>query len=326
MGDETVEKLTKDSQYREYTRAVNPLGQGTIPPVATADFLHTLHEQGPTRVIPFDLSEKLECSWTGTSPALLSNFIRIEPNEEISTRVNATSELYYVIRGSGVSTAGDTEIRWSKGDFVVVPGGRQCKHRATDDAALYWVHDEPLLAYLGTTVSEERFAPTLYPAEVCARELEKVASDPHAHQRNRISVLLGNTAFPQTMTVTHTLWAMLGILPTNSVQLPHRHNSVALDLILDCAPGCYTLIGRGVRDDGTLLDPIRQDWHPYSAFVTPPFMWHSHHNESGQPAHLIPIQDAGLHNYLRTLDIEFSHANQGRRKSDSQQGVVNELV
>jgi len=30
-------------------------------------------------------------------------------------------------------------------------------------------------------------------------------------------------------------------------------------------------------------------------------------NESGAPAHLIPIQDAGLHTYLRTLDIQFYH-------------------
>ncbi|HWU39964.1 MAG TPA: hypothetical protein VN203_20120 [Candidatus Acidoferrum sp.] len=33
----------------------------------------------------------------------------------------------------------------------------------------------------------------------------------------------------------------------------------------------------------------------------------SHHNESGAPAHLMPIQDAGLHTYLRTLDIKFFH-------------------
>ena len=34
-------------------------------------------------------------------------------------------------------------------------------------------------------------------------------------------------------------------------------------------------------------------------------MWHAHFNESGAPAHLIPIQDAGLQTYLRTLDIRF---------------------
>ena len=41
--------------------------------------------------------------------------------------------------------------------------------------------------------------------------------------------------------------------------------------------------------------------------MTPPGLWHSHHNESGAPAHLMPIQDAGLHTYLRTLDIHFVH-------------------
>jgi len=35
-------------------------------------------------------------------------------------------------------------------------------------------------------------------------------------------------------------------------------------------------------------------------------LWHAHFNESGAPAHLIPIQDAGLQTYLRSLDIRFS--------------------
>lgn len=50
----------------------------------------------------------------------------------------------------------------------------------------------------------------------------------------------------------------------------------------------------------------RFDWEPRSIFITPPGLWHSHHNESGQPAHVLPIQDAGLHTYLRTLSILFS--------------------
>jgi gentisate 1,2-dioxygenase len=46
-------------------------------------------------------------------------------------------------------------------------------------------------------------------------------------------------------------------------------------------------------------------------FVTPPGLWHSHHNESGHPAHILPIQDAGLHTFLRTLDIRFSRSRSG---------------
>ena len=48
------------------------------------------------------------------------------------------------------------------------------------------------------------------------------------------------------------------------------------------------------------------DWEPHGAFVTPPGMWHAHHNESGERAWIIPIQDAGLHTYLRSLDIRFA--------------------
>ena len=43
---------------------------------------------------------------------------------------------------------------------------------------------------------------------------------------------------------------MLGVLPADRVQRPHRHQSVALDLITDCAPGCYTLVGRDARRTG----------------------------------------------------------------------------
>ena len=33
---------------------------------------------------------------------------------------------------------------------------------------------------------------------------------------------------------------------------------------------------------------------------------HSHHNETGTPAWVLPMQDAGLYTYQRTLDIRFS--------------------
>jgi len=122
-----------------------------------------------------------------------------------------------------------------------------------------------------------------------------------------VSVLLANKAFDQTRTITHVLWAMFGVLPAHSVQLPHHHESVALDLIIDCPPDCYTMIGESIDDQGHIKHPRRADWKPGSAFVTPPGLWHSHHNETGEPAHLLPIQDAGLHTYLRTLDIHFFH-------------------
>jgi len=307
MESDTPAELEKDVQYFEYTKAANPLNRGTIVQVPYAELPSKLHEEGSTRIIPFDLSDKLKTEGRATSPNLSASFIRIKPGEQLTTSVNATSELYYVIRGTGTTSTRGTEIDWSVGDFFVIPGGKDAAHKAQSDSALYWITDEPLLSYLGVTVSKERFSPTIYKAADCERELAKVAADPNATDRNRVSVLLANKNFPQTLTVTHTLWAMFGLLPVDSVQPPHRHNSVALDLILDCKPGCYTLISRDIDENGKLIKPVRQDWKPYSAFVTPPYLWHSHHNESGAPAHLIPIQDAGLQTYMRTLDIEFAH-------------------
>ena len=45
---------------------------------------------------------------------------------------------------------------------------------------------------------------------------------------------------------------------------------------------------------------------PGAAFVTPAGHWHGHVNESGEDALLLPIQDAALHTYLRSLDIRFT--------------------
>lgn len=91
------------------------------------------------------------------------------------------------------------------------------------------------------------------------------------------------------------------------MQLPHRHQSVALDLILDAQPGCYTLLGTHLNERNEIDNPIRVDWEPGGAFVTPPGMWHAHLNKSGEPAHLIPVQDAGLQTYLHSLDIRFTN-------------------
>jgi gentisate 1,2-dioxygenase len=184
------------------------------------------------------------------------------------------------------------------------------------------VHDEPLLRYLGATASEHRFEPTLFPKSRAVAELQKVAADPEAKNRSRVSVLLANDTQEQTLTITHVLWAMFGILPEGQVQPPHRHQSVALDLILDCQPGCYTLLGESLDDEGKLVNPVRVDWEPGAAFVTPPGKWHSHHNESGADAHLIPIQDAGLQTYLRALDIQFTFNPEAQAKAQETQADI----
>ena len=69
-----------------------------------------------------------------------------------------------------------------------------------------------------------------------------------------MSVLLANKELPQTRTITHVIWAMFGVLPAGAVQLAHHHKSVALDFIIDCQPGCYSLIGEKLDDQGNIVD------------------------------------------------------------------------
>ena len=300
-----LRSLIENGIYYEYTKAADPVGSGAISKIPFAEFGSELHKTGNTRIIPLDISEKLSCERPATSPALCANFVRILAGEELSTNFNATSQLFYVMHGSGRTEFDGIDIPWKTGDFVVLPIGKETHHFAVTDSTFYLVHDEPLLRYLGVKADIQRFKPTLYTSEDSLRELDKVRKEADAVNRSRISVLLANKEMDQTLTVTHTLWAMLGVLPKAAVQLPHRHQSVALDLILDCYPGCYTLVGTRISAKGEIINPTRIDWKPYSVFITPPGYWHAHYNESSSEAHLIPMQDAGLQTYLRTLDIKF---------------------
>mmetsp|Transcript_3424 Transcript_3424/g.10061 ORF Transcript_3424/g.10061 Transcript_3424/m.10061 type:complete len:144 (-) Transcript_3424:49-480(-) len=65
-------------------------------------------------------------------------------------------------------------------------------------------------------------------------------------------------------------------------------------------------MGRDIDGEGRIVDPIKVAWADGSVFVTPPGWWHSHHNESGERAWVLPIQDAGLYTNMRTLDIRFA--------------------
>ncbi|MHB1726680.1 MAG: cupin, partial [Acidimicrobiales bacterium] len=307
------EDWTGDAVFAEYSEAADPIGSGAIAPVPIHSFPAALHHGDGTRLVPLDLSADLGVPGPATSPGLLAAFCVLEPGDAIITEPEATSELYYCLEGDGAtwlsasSPDGRGTMSWAAGDFFVLPAcsayrhvGGQCR------AVLYRVTDAPLLDYLGVTATSPRFAPTRYDGDRTLALLAEIESQPASAGRNRISVLLGNVATPETLTATHTLWAMLGVLPAGHTQRPHRHQSVALDLITACRAGCYTLIGAEIDQDGVIVDPVRVDWEAGGAFVTPPGLWHSHHNESELPARLVPVQDAGLQTYLRSLDIRFA--------------------
>jgi gentisate 1,2-dioxygenase len=295
-----------EPQFFEYSQAADPVRPELTPPVPYHQFPASLYADGPTRVIPLDLSAELKCAGPATAPGLCANFVRVRSGESLTLAPNATSLVFYVIQGAGTADIGGERLSFGKGDFFTAPGATTTRLDAAGDTALYYVNDAPLLAYLGVQPTAPRFRPMLFDAARANAELARAADDPQARRRNRVSVLLGAPEFPLTRTVTHVLWAMYGTIGAGETQKPHRHQSIALDFIVACDPGCYTLVGRSLDAEGNIKSPNRVDWTAGCAFVTPPGYWHAHINESGREARLIPIQDAGLHTYLRSLDIRFS--------------------
>lgn len=287
------------ADFKEYMSAVNP----PMPKIDVVDYPSSLHEQGDTRIIPFDLSKRLDIQYPATSPNLMANFIKINPNDTLKTQAQATSQMFFVIRGAGKTQMSEGTIEWKEGDLFTLPAVPDALHTATQDSALYWVHDGPLLNYLGVAPQTKQFSPVLYTKERLTKELEAIREE--AAGRNRTGVLLANPNFPQTMTLTHTLWSLYNALPAGVVQKPHRHNSIALDYCVSAGPDTYTMIAKEIDADGNLVNPVKAMWTPGSVFVTPPGWWHSHHNHSDQDAIVLPIQDAGIIMNMQVLDFQY---------------------
>ncbi|NET47407.1 MAG: hypothetical protein F6K09_01520, partial [Merismopedia sp. SIO2A8] len=258
---------------------------------------------GPSKVITLDLSSYLQTPYQCTSPNLLASFIRVTAGDTLPLSVAATSHLFYAIHGRGETHSEFGAIAWKAGDLMTLPMVRELRHYASEDAALYWVCDAPLLQYLGVMPNQARFQPALYTRERLDAELQKAQES--GGQSNRNGVLLSHPEFPQTLTLTHTLWSLYNALPAGVVQKPHRHNSVAIDYCVAAGPETYTLIGKEIDEKGQIIDPIKAPWVAGSVFVTPPGYWHSHHNESDTDAIVLPIQDAGLLTNMQILDFQY---------------------
>jgi gentisate 1,2-dioxygenase len=159
---------------------------------------------------------------------------------------------------------------------------------------------------LGSKSSKKIFKTSVYDKGFLMRNLKDL-SNPN---NNRKGILLSNNDTEKigVNTVTPTLWALYNELPPNTVQKPHRHNSVALDLCISCedSENIYTLVGEKLDEEGNIVDPIKVNWKQSEMFITPPGLWHSHNNTGNTYAYILPIQDAGLLLYQRILGIELN--------------------
>ena len=301
--------LEKNVQIYEYVKAANPkISEIPIKIHKSSDF-----RNNKTSVIPFDLSNELNTLYKATSPNLLASFIIVNENDELELKSNnLSSQIFYIMEGYGkCNILNNGILNYYQGDMLVL-SNVDITFRSSVDTIIYWVNDSPLLNYLNLRSNKSNFYHLLIRSEVMLSEINSILNQKNNEDKNRLGILLGNPSTDSisgtgTLTLTPILWSLLNIIPPNTIQKPHRHNSVALDLCV-CAPsnGVYTLMGPELDDNGNVKNPIRCDWESGSVFVTPPGWWHSHHNDTDEPGWVLPIQDAGLYTYMRTLDIQFT--------------------
>ena len=56
-----VLEAERDAEYFEYSKAANPISAGLISRIPYQNFPASLYDAGPSRVVPLDLSEALNC-------------------------------------------------------------------------------------------------------------------------------------------------------------------------------------------------------------------------------------------------------------------------
>lgn len=259
-----------------------------------------LDPAAPTGLLPLDLSGLLGLDVPATTPLILARYAVIRAGERLPTRFVASSELGYVIRGAGVTGFGEggrESIAWGSGDAFGLPGGHAVTHRVSTDAVLWIVTNEPALAFERCQPPRPDDGPIRavhYPAGEIRRRLHAVYRDPRGAAMPGKSVNFGNAAIEEGRTTTPTFTLAMNSLLPGEAQRAHRHNAVAVTLVV-AGERCYSMI-----------DGARVDWEPDAVMITPPARLHSHHNEGSELALFLIVQDGGLYYHCRTMGFSYT--------------------
>lgn len=275
-----------------------------LPPVPDHAFVEeparALDPETPTGLIQCDISDELDCPFPATSPLVLAGYARIRAGEELELAPRASGVIAYVIQGSGTTRCGDEDVAWQRGDLMLFPGGAVQHHRADEDDAVLWVvSNEPQVAFERLQPPAEDDAPTgivHFTAADIEAQIDYLYDHAEEGELPGYAVVFSSEQQEAGRNVLPTLTLAMNSLPGGSMQRPHRHNSVAVSLVIR-GEGCYSMI-----------DGKRKDWSPWATTITPPVAVHSHHNGGNSRALFLIVQDGGLYYHTRAMGFEFAEA------------------
>ncbi|MGH1481865.1 MAG: cupin domain-containing protein [Geminicoccales bacterium] len=303
ISDDGERAVTAGSVYTERARFFDSGNAFNLkkPEVPCHQFLaerdRALDPKTGTALIPLDLSDQLDIDHPVTTPLILTAYARIRAGDELKTDFTASGELYYVIAGAGHSIKGKDRIDWAKGDVFCLPGGGETWHRASDDDSVLWaITNQPSLAFehLQPAALDDAVTEAVhYPAVEIEHQLTRVKTKLKDKKIAGLALIFSHERQAKSRNILPTLTLAMNQLPPKDMQRPHRHNSVAITLNIQCEH-CYSMI-----------DGKRVDWHPGAVMVTPPGSVHSHHNDGEGTMTCLIVQDGGLYYHCRTMGFEF---------------------
>jgi len=290
--------------YEQRARYYSPANIFIVkrPPVPKHVFVdevaRAIAPDAPSGWIACDVGPLMGFDFPATTPLMLGRYATVRAGERLSGRFRASGELYYVIAGAGIASKAGETIAFGAGDIFALPGGGETELAAPDgDAVLFQVTNEPELAFHGLAAPDPATAPTEavhYPdAEIrhqmdLVREAQKAdptASGMAMHFSSEKRAALGD--------IHPTIALAMNSLEPHKVQRPHRHNSVAMTLPIQC------------QNVYSVIEGERIDWHPYALLITPPADLHEHHNEGDEMMRSLVVQDGALYYHLRTIGFSF---------------------
>jgi gentisate 1,2-dioxygenase len=228
----------------------------------------------------------------------LAQYARIRAGEMLATDFVASGTIAYVVTGSGTTQCAAQEIAWAVGDLFILPGGEPALHTAGDSDAVLWVvTNEPQLAFENLRAPARGEAPTdlvHYRADEISRQIDLIYEVGRNEDIAGSALIFSAEQQEATRNILPTLTVAMNSLPGGVVQRPHRHNAVAVSLIIK-GERCFSVI------DGT-----RKDWAPWATTITPPVAVHSHHNGGNEQALFLIIQDGGIYYHTRAMGFEFA--------------------
>ena len=271
-----------------------------LPPVPDAVFTEeptvVLAANASTGYTTCDLAGDMQNPTPATTPLLLARYARLNAGEPLNADFDTTGSIWYVIKGEGTVVLDNQEIAWAAGDVFVLPGGAAALKGGIQDSVLWLVTNEPQLRFEDTrapAASESSVDVVHFPAAEIDRQIDMLYAVDRGENVAGIALIFSSKKQLERRNITPTMTLAMNTLPPGDFQRAHRHNSVAVTLVVQ-GDDCFSVV-----------NGQRKNWSAWATTVTPPESLHAHFNDGETMAKFLIVQDGGLYYHARTMGFSF---------------------